>query len=495
MGDSTQLADHLAQPRGHGRLQGSPHSGAAGGAACGDLVRIAVRVEGERVVEAGFAASGCAAARAAGSAVVELVEGKPFLDAARLGAADIDEELGGLSPAARHAAELAADALHRALGAAARAGVPSIEPDRGRTLVAMSGGVDSAVAAQLALDAGHDVVAVTLELWAHPEHDGERSCCSPQAVTGARALAHRMGLPHVTLDLRDEFKREVVDNFVSEHDAGRTPNPCVRCNGLVRFDRMLALAERLGAARLATGHYARIERDADGPLLTAAADPRKDQTYMLARLEPHELERLWFPLGELEKPAVRELARTAGLPVAEKPESQDLCFLAGLDRGRLLNKGAAGEIVDRGGRVLGRHDGQEAFTVGQRKGLGVAAPIPLYVLHKDPDSARVTVGPREALATRHVTLHDARLLRSGANVNRVKLRYRSTPLPCEVQGDPAPRAHARLHLSLEIPVDGAAPGQTACLMCDEFVVGWGTISEPEEPPAAAGARMEAADVA
>jgi tRNA-uridine 2-sulfurtransferase len=495
MGDSAQLADHLLVPRGQGRLDGWPHAGAAGGAACGDLVRVAVRVEGDRVAEAGFAASGCSAARAAASAVVELVEGELFTSAARITADDISGELGGLSPAARHAAELAADALHRALGAAARDGAARLEQDPNRTLVAMSGGVDSAVAARLALDAGHDVVAVTLELWAHPDHDGEKSCCSPQAVTGARALAHRMGIPHVTLDLRDAFKQEVVDDFIEEHAAGRTPNPCVRCNGLVRFDRMLELADRLGATRLATGHYARIEHDGQGPLLRAARDHRKDQTYMLARLDEHELDRLWFPLGEYEKPQVRELARQADLAVAEKPESQDLCFLAGLDRRTLLQPSEPGEIVDTSGRVLGRHDGQQGFTVGQRRGLRVAAPAPLYVLHKDADSGRVTVGPREALATNRVTVSPANLLRPGAAVNRVKLRYRSVPVACRVQGEPETGAHDRLVLELDTPVDGAAPGQTACLMWNESVVGWGTISEPDEPPALAGARMEAADAA
>jgi tRNA-specific 2-thiouridylase len=314
-------------------------------------------------------------------------------------------------------------------------------------------------------------------------------------VTGARALAHRMGLPHVTLDLRETFQQEVVDNFASEYENGRTPNPCVRCNGLVRFDRMLALAASLGAARLATGHYARIESDGNGPLLRAASDHRKDQTYMLARLDPDELERLWFPLGELEKPAVRDLAREAGLPVADKAESQDLCFLAGLDRSRLVQAGPAGDIVDTDGRVLGRHGGQEAFTVGQRKGLGVAAKAPLYVLHKDAQSGRVTVGPREALATDRVVVKAVRLLREGAAVNRVKLRYRSAPVACAVESDPAPGEHARIVLELANTVDGAAPGQTACLMSNERVVGWGTISEPEEPPVSAAARMEAANAA
>src|ERR687891_659087 len=216
--------DHLSAPRGLGALAGWPHSGEA-----------------------------CGAARGAGSAVVELVEGRPFLEAARVTPDDVAGVLGGLIPPKRHAAELAADALHRALGAAAKDGIPELAENPRRTLVAMSGGVDSAAAAQLALDAGDEVVAVTLELWSDPATDGERSCCSPQAVTGARALAHRVGIPHVTLDLRDRFRAEVVDRFVDGYASGRTPNPCVRCNGHVRFDAMLALASSLGAARLATG--------------------------------------------------------------------------------------------------------------------------------------------------------------------------------------------------------------------------------------------------
>lgn len=478
--------DHLAAPRGRGRLAGVPHVGAAGGATCGDLVRVAVRVAGDRIAEAGFDARGCGAARAAGSAVVELVEGATLLTAARVGADEISEALGGLIPSKRHAATLASDALHRALGSAAAADAQLPEGPR-RTLVAMSGGVDSAVAAHLARSDGDEVVAVTMELWSDPANDGERSCCSPQAVTGARALAHAMGLPHLTLDLRGRFRREVVDDFLREHAAGRTPNPCVRCNGFVRFEEMLALAGRVGAQRLATGHYAHIVRDAEGPLLAPAADAGKDQTYMLARLEPAALERLHFPLAGRTKPEVRALARQAGLPVADRAESQDLCFLAGVgkrgflrrhgDRARPGAGGAPtrGEIVSVSGAVVGHHDGQEAYTVGQRRGLRIAAPEPLYVLAKDAESDRLTVGPREALARSTVALRDLVLHRDGAQVDRVKLRYRSAPVPCRLGGELLRGSHERTSLTLAQPTEGAAPGQTACLMAGDRVVGCATI--------------------
>jgi tRNA-uridine 2-sulfurtransferase len=472
------LDSHLQLPHGLGALPDSPHAGAAGGAACGDLIRVAVRVDGDRVEEAGFDASGCAAARAAGSAVVELVEGSTFLDAARVTPDRVAEALGGLLPASRHAAELAADALHRALGAAARDGAPTLAPSSRRTLVAMSGGVDSAAAAQLALDAGDEVVGVTLELWADPATDGERSCCSPQAVSGARALAHRMGIPHVTLDMRERFRAEVVDDFLDGYAEGRTPNPCVRCNGSVRFDAMLALADALGAARLATGHYARVARDARGPLVRAAADPRKDQSYMLARLEPDTLERLAFPLGGLTKDAVRALARDAGLPVADKRESQDLCFVAGLGGRSFLRRHGGrrmpggGEIVDRGGHVLGRHDGHHRFTVGQRRGIGVPAEQPLYVIEKDAASGRVVVGPREELATSAVSLEGARLHRPASEVRSVRLRYHAPELPCRVVESRA----GEMRLELERPADVVAPGQLACLLAGDVVVGHGTIA-------------------
>ena len=482
----TLLRDHLERPRGLGALQRSPHTGAAGGAPCGDLVRVSVRVSDGRVAEAGFGAEGCAAARAAGSAVVELAEGASVLEAATITPGAVATELGGLGPPARHAAELAVDALHRAIGMAARDGEVRLPAQPGRTLVAMSGGVDSAAAARLALDAGDDVVAVTLELWSDPATDGERSCCSPQAVTGARSLAHRMGLPHFTLDLRDEFRAEVVDRFLDGYAEGRTPNPCVGCNGSVRFDAMLALAQRLGAPRLATGHYARILDDGRGPLIRVAADRRKDQSYVLARLRGEQIERLSFPLGELTKPRVRELARAAGLDVADKRESQDLCFLAGADTrafmrrhgGRALEAASAGgEIVDPEGTVLGRHGGHHTFTVGQRRGLGVAAREPLYVLRKDARRNRVVVGPRAALLTDRVRLAPVELHRPCSEVEAVRMRYHAPPVACAPRERLPAGRHAAIDLRLGRRIGAAAPGQVACLMAGELVVGWGLIAD------------------
>jgi tRNA-uridine 2-sulfurtransferase len=489
--------EHLTGPRGRGALAGAPFAGAAGGAACGDLIAIRIEFAGDRI-RAGFDASGCGAVVAAGSAVVELVSGSEFLDAARIGPNDISDELGGLLPSKMHAATLAADALHRALGSAANAAgdreidiEPRIAVERRsrRTLVAMSGGVDSAVAAQMALDAGDDVVAVTLELWSDPNGDGTKSCCSPQAVTGARALAHRMGIPHITLDLREEFKREVVDDFVAEYEAGRTPNPCVRCNGLVRFGEMLELADALHADRLATGHYARIERDADGPLLAAAEDPRKDQTYMLARLAPEDLDRLWFPLGESLKPDVRQYARDASLPVAEKQESQDLCFLAGIRKSDLLERlrirpPTPGNVVALDGTVLTTHEGLDRFTIGQRRGVGIANGAPLYVIGKDVKTGTVTVGPREALAVDRLFIDAVQLYRDARQVDRVKLRYRSNPIACQLTAPLSAGRYPRIETMLNEPFMAAAPGQVACFMSGDRVVGHGLIAPREVANAA-----------
>jgi tRNA-specific 2-thiouridylase len=527
------LAQHLERPVGQGHTPEGACTGAAGGAACGDLIRISLSVdpldpEG-RIVDAGFDASGCGAVVAAGSATVELLRGAPLLDAAKIGAEDIAAELGGLSPAKRHAAELAADALHRALGWALRRQA-RLAPCATRTLVAMSGGVDSAVAALLVADQG-EAVAVTLELWSDPENDGERSCCSAQAVRSAREIAQAMGMAHFSIDLREEFRAGVVEGWLEGYAAGLTPNPCVRCNGNVRLDAMLELAERLGAQTLATGHYARVyeggdprsgqreahlgdarrsraeaildgEGDAhldktplacaeaivngEGPLLRMAVDESKDQSYALAGLSPASLARLRFPLGELTKPQVREKAHQAGLEVARRPDSQDLCFLAGTDSTSFLARHGgldkrAGAIVDREGKRLGEHEGVHTVTIGQRRGLGIGGREggdgrPLFVIATDARANTVTVGSREELRTAAVAVRDVTLHRDAACVDGVKVRYRGRRMPCRVEGTREAGAYERVELEMVQEIERTAPGQIACLYAGDVIVGHGTIA-------------------
>jgi len=507
--DSELYEHHLSSPRGRGKVPGEGATGVAGTRACGDVIRFGLTLDatGTRIADAGWEADACGATLVAASAVVERIVGMELLDVARIGAREVADEVGGLSPGKFHAAELVADALARALGTAAFEAARLAPPAdaRERTLVAMSGGVDSAVAALLCARDGGETMAVTLELWADEANDGERSCCSASAVRLARGLAHRMGLPHFTLDLREQFRAGVVEPFLADWRDGRTPNPCIRCNGNVRLDAMLALADRLGAQALATGHYARVvEQDhPGGPLLAAAADAWKDQTYMLAALAPDSLARMRFPLGGITKPEARRIAAEAQLPVASKADSQDLCFLAGTTRAAFLAKhgGIAerpGEIVDADGAVIGRHRGHHGFTVGQRKGLGLANSEPLFVLGVDARANRVTVGTREELETTHVVVRGARLFRDGARVDRVKLRYRTKPLRARLRGAEslAAGAHRALEIELAEPVDGAAPGQMACLMDGETIVGWGTITaSPAPAPRRARSSASAASLA
>jgi tRNA-specific 2-thiouridylase len=360
---------------------------------------------------------------------------------------------------------LAVDALANALGP-----VFSAPPSPSRVAVAMSGGVDSAVALLRFLP---DAVGVTLRLWLDPNGpDAERACCSPEAVIAARATCHRLGIPHVTLDLREEFRRAVVEPFVRGYARGETPNPCIQCNGSFRFAELLAFARRAGAARLATGHYARVVEHRGRRLLGRATDSRKDQSYMLGRLDPAFLDRILFPLGEQTKGETRAEAARAGLAVASRAESQEACFLAGDDyRAFLARHGLEreeGAIVDERGVELGRHGGHWRFTPGQRRGLGIAAPAPLYALRSDPASNTVVVGPRESLARTSVTV-DGRLYVPVSDVE-AKLRHRSPAVRAQVAG-----RERGFGLELAEPVFGVAPGQAAVLYEEDAVVGAGLI--------------------
>jgi len=361
---------------------------------------------------------------------------------------------------------LAVDALANAIGSVFRA-----EPLPGRTAVAMSGGVDSAVAL---LRVGREAVGVTLRLWLDPDGpDADRACCSPEAVIAARETCHRLGLPHVTLDLREAFRRSIVTPFVRGYARGETPNPCIRCNGSFRFAELLAFAGRAGCDRLATGHYARVAEHRGRLLLHRGADAAKDQSYMLARLQPRHLERICFPLGEQDKNATRAEAERAGLAVARRAESQEACFLAGDDYRSFLTRNGleprTGDVVDEDGNTLGGHDGYWRFTPGQRRGIGVSSPTPLYVLDADPSTNAVLVGPWESLARR--TVDASGTLYVGVDRVAAKLRYRSPSVAASVSERPG-----GFTLELDEPAYGVARGQAAVLYEDDEVVGCGLIS-------------------
>lgn len=468
--DRAAFEEHLTHPVRRGDTLDGGYDGAAGGAPCGDLVRISVRVEAGRVADASFDASGCGAALAAGSAAVSLAEDAGVLEAARIGPEEIAGELGGLSPGKLHAADLAADALARALGSAVYAGETGML-SRSRTLVAMSGGVDSAVAALDCLEADEETpVAVTLELWRDEEGDAEGSCCSASAVIRARRVARSLAIPHFTLDLRERFRTEVVDPWLRGHEAGLTPNPCIRCNGGVRLDAMIGFADRVGAARLATGHYARV--DGSGRL-HVAADADKDQSYMLSGLSSGSLGRMRFPLGLMTKEQVRERARQAGLEVADTPDSQDLCFLAGVGRQSFLERfGGVGEargpILLSDGTKVGEHRGAHRYTVGQRRGLDIGGLAdPVYVLATDTDSNTVVVGSREELHRDEIQIADLELHEAPESVSEVRLRSHAPAVGCRLEGS---------RIRLERPVIAPAPGQTAVFLRGDRVVGCATIA-------------------
>jgi tRNA-uridine 2-sulfurtransferase len=394
------------------------------------------------------------------------VDGDRILEADAHG---LERSLAGLTlleAAAVGGEPLAVEALASALGQGFQA-----DPARGRIAVAMSGGVDSAVAL---LRAAPNAVGVTLRLWQDPAGpSAERACCSAAAVAAARATCHELGLPHVTLDLREEFRSSVVHPFVAGYEAGETPNPCTTCNGAFRFRELLAFAWRAGAECLWTGHYARIvERDGTR-LVARATDPEKDQSYMLSTLSPHLLDRVGFPLGGQTKEETRAEAAAAGLAVAQRRESQEACFLAGDDyRNFLARQGlreSAGGVRDEGGHVLGSHDGYWRFTPGQRRGLRVGTGRRLYVLHTERATNTVVVGPRSALGASRVQATG----RVYMPVERAeaKLRYRSQPVPARVE-----TTADGFSLELEEPVEAVARGQVAALYEEDAVVGAGVIS-------------------
>ena len=361
--------------------------------------------------------------------------------------------------------------------------------------MAMSGGVDSSVAAARLVEAGHEVIGATMKTFCYSGTPASaKTCCGLDGIQDARRVADELGIPHYVFDVEDEFTRDVIDDFVHEYSRGRTPNPCVRCNSNTKFRDLFKRGRALGCDGVASGHYARLDRTADEPRLLRGLDSAKDQSYFLWGLPAGLLGKLHFPVGELDKAAVRERARALGLVTADKPESQEICFVPTGNYRDLLGKRllpthpalSPGPLVDWTGRIVGRHDGYSGFTVGQRKGIGGGRPEAWFVLEIRPETREVVVGPREMLDATRIVMGGLNWLATppppGARI-QVQIRYRAPALACRVEACGADR----LELAMEAPAKAATPGQSGVLFDGDRVLGGGRIAHArgEAAPACA----------
>jgi len=350
-----------------------------------------------------------------------------------------------------------------------------------RVVVAMSGGVDSSVAAAILAAEGHDVIGLSMQLYDQSGTQAFGSCCTLDDLHDARRVAAAIGIPHYILNFERQFQQTVVANFVGEYTAGRTPLPCAHCNSDLKFSTLLDRAQGLGAEAVATGHYARVEQAPDGRFrLRRGLDPDKDQAYFLFSLTQEQLARAAFPVGALTKTDVRAHARTLGLRVADKPDSQEICFVPDGDYASFVERQApaavkAGAVADESGHTLATHDGVHRFTIGQRKGLGVSSQAPLYVLRIDADSGQVTVGPRAALERRALTASQVNW--TGGDMppdwqaGTAQIRHRHRPTPGRVRALPDGRAE----FESDAPLSAVTPGQAAVFYDGDVVVGGGWI--------------------
>ena len=358
-----------------------------------------------------------------------------------------------------------------------------------RVVVGMSGGVDSSATAALLLEQGYDVVGITLKLWPQDcVSRAEDKCCGPQAVSDARAVCHKLGIPYYLIDEAAEFQTRVIQYFADEYKAGRTPNPCVMCNQNLKFGRLIDRAGQLGAQYIATGHFARLEKAPDNGrvLLKRGRDLRKDQSYFLFSLRQDQLARAIFPLGEKTKSDTREVARHCHLKTADKEESMEICFVPDNDYGKFLQQAKLagkhqGEIVNLQGQVLGHHDGIEFYTIGQRKGLGISSPKPLYVIELDAAHNRVIVGDDSALEQTAFVAERCNWIPFEAPCGpleaTVKIRYNHPGTPALITPGPGGKAKVTLHTAQR----AITPGQAAVFYQDDLVLGGGWITKGAVP--------------
>ncbi len=467
------------EPQNVGPLPAPDAIGRAGGG-CGDLIELHLAFDGPVVADAAFLAKGCPSAIAGAAATASLLVGKTIYEAATLGTAEIETELVDIPSGHESCLYLSETALSAALEH--YIGDASVRlPQAEMTAVAMSGGVDSSVTALHLLESDQRLLGVTQRLHDYGQ-PGMRSCCTAADLEDARAVALLGGFPHFVIDMRDQFAAEVIRPFCDAYVAGRTPNPCVDCNRRLRWEQLLESVGRLGATKLATGHYVRISApDTAGRcIVRKALDPEKDQSYMFWAASPAVLSRLLTPLGELTKGEVRAAASDLDLPVAEKADSQDVCFVPSGDYAGFVSQETGhvpepGPIIDVDGARLGSHRGLIHYTIGQRRGLGVSAPTPLYVTGLDVERNAVIVGKQADLGVSRLTVSELNLIGEDQHESsfraEVMLRYNGPSAPATIHRLEQDRAI----IEFDQPFGPAAPGQSAVFYDAEMLLGGGVI--------------------
>ena len=482
-----EVKSHFLDPKNVGKLECPSAVGRAGNIEeCGDLINIYLKVESFLIKDVSFLTQGCPSAIASSSMTTEIAKGLSIFDAAMITSNVINNALGGLPGDKLNCSNLGAVALKSALENLVSSDTfKEIPKVRQKTAVAMSGGVDSSTVAALLKDEGKDVIGLTMRLHDSPvDEQVTRSCCSPKDINDAWQVSEVINVPHFTLDLREEFRKHVIDDFYSEYITGRTPNPCIQCNRKIKFTSLKSIAEKLGAGKIATGHYVKIAHDrvTDRYQIRIAKDRSKDQSYMFWGADQNVLSRFIAPLGDYSKKEVRSIAGKRGLLVAEKAESQEICFIPDNDyRGFLKNRGyipEPGPIKDKKGRSLGTHEGLPFYTVGQRKGLNIPSNSPLYVMDILPNDNTLVVGKIEDFDKNSIVAKELNFIPFNDLLEdievEVKYRYNMFPVPAKI----FPITDGSVKVELRSKSDtGIAPGQSVVFYKDDLLIGGGIIYE------------------
>jgi len=482
--DNNLINDHFINPRNVGELTDADGIGTAGNSKDGDFLKIFIKVDGDIICRITFKAFGCPTAIASGSMTTELAAGRRLDEAAMITSQKVEAALGGLPVNKAQCSNIGAQALQAALeDLISRDGFKATRPmGKSRVAVAMSGGVDSSTVAALLKKEGYDVIGITMRLHNEAPTASSGACCSPLDIGDARGVAGRLGFPHYTLDMRDRFASKVIERFCAEYLSGKTPNPCMECNREIKFKGLLEIARKLGAARLATGHYVDIRHsEATGRYLVyRSVDKNKDQSYMFWGASQEVLAKLIMPLGNQTKKTTRSIAENLDLAVADKPESQEICFIPDDDYRRFLTEYAGyeplpGPIVNQAGELLGEHNGLPFYTIGQRRGLGVTHSEPLYVLEVRAGSNTVVVGTRSEFNTKTIKAGEVNFIPfdklPAPMAVLVKYRYNMSPVGAVIEAI----SETEVKVTFDTPRGGVAPGQSVVFYDNEMVVGGGVI--------------------